>query len=99
MIPKEAAYNIIEDLVMRFEEQIASYKKSDYNETQTRSNFIDPFFKSLCWEMENKEGNAEEYNVKVGAANKAYDNHFNRNNAPASAVKSKPLLCTISYNS
>lgn len=56
--------------------------------------------------MENKEGNAEEYrevvnknNVKVGAANKAYDNHFNRNNAPASAVKSKPLLCTISYNS
>lgn len=94
MIPKEAAYNIIEDLVMRFEEQIASYKKSDYNETQTRSNFIDPFFKSLCWEMENKEGNAEEYrevvnknNVKVGAANKAYDNPFNRNNAPASAVK------------
>ena len=93
MVPKEAAYKIIEDLVLRFEEQIASYKKSDYNETQTRINFIGPFFKFLCWEMENKEGNAEEYrevvnknNVKVGAANKAYDYPFNRNYAPASAA-------------
>ena len=47
MIPKDAAYTIIEDLVVRFEEQIVSYKKSDYNETQTRRDFIDPFFKAL----------------------------------------------------
>jgi hypothetical protein len=45
MIPKESAYKIIEDLVLRFEEQIISYKKSDYNETQTRRDFIDPFLK------------------------------------------------------
>ena len=30
-----------------FEEQIISYKKTDYNETQTRRDFIDPFFKAL----------------------------------------------------
>jgi adenine-specific DNA-methyltransferase len=47
MISKEAAYKIIEELVVRFEEQIVSYKKSDYNETQTRRDFIDPFFKAL----------------------------------------------------
>jgi len=47
MITKDAAYTIIEDLVVRFEEQIVSYKKSDYNETQTRRDFIDPFFKAL----------------------------------------------------
>jgi anaerobic ribonucleoside-triphosphate reductase len=99
MIPKETAYKIIEDLVMRFKEHIASYKKSDCNETQTRRNFIDYFFKSLCWEMENREGNAEEYRevvnknkVKVGAANKAYDYPFNRNHAPASAAKANHHL-------
>jgi len=45
MITKEAAYKKITELVERFEEQFASYKKSDYNETLTRRDFIDPFSK------------------------------------------------------
>lgn len=83
MISKEAAYKIIDDLVVRFEEQIVSYKKSDYNETQTRRDFIDPFFKALGWDMDNSQGNAEAYRevihedkVKVGAATKAPDYSF-----------------------
>ena len=44
---KEAAYHKIQELVTRFTEQIISYKKSDYNETQTRRDFIDPLFKAL----------------------------------------------------
>jgi hypothetical protein len=47
MISKEAAYTIVEDLVTRFDEQIASYKKTDYNETLSRD-FIDPFFITLA---------------------------------------------------
>ena len=61
MISKEAAYTIVEDLVTRFDEQIASYKKTDYNETLTRRDFIDPFFKALGWDMDNSQGNAEAY--------------------------------------
>jgi predicted type IV restriction endonuclease len=83
MISKDAAYKIVEDLVTRFEEQIVSYKKSDYNETQTRRDFIDPFFKALGWDMDNSQGNAEAYRevihedkVKVGAATKAPDYSF-----------------------
>ncbi len=83
MISKDSAYKIVEDLVLRFEEQIVSYKKSDYNETQTRRDFIDPFFKALGWDMDNSQGNAEAYRevihedrVKVGAATKAPDYSF-----------------------
>ncbi|MFY7964941.1 MAG: Eco57I restriction-modification methylase domain-containing protein [Chitinophagaceae bacterium] len=80
---KEAAYNKIEELVTRFTEQITSYKKSDYNETQTRRDFIDPFFKALGWDVDNQQGYAEAYRevihedrVKVGKATKAPDYSF-----------------------
>ena len=80
---KEAAYIKIEELVTRFTEQIDSYKKSDYNETQTRRDFIDPFFKALGWDVDNENGNAEAYRevihedkVKVGKATKAPDYSF-----------------------
>jgi len=83
MIDKEAALKKIAELVQRFEEQIVSYKKADYNETQTRRDFIDPFFKALGWDMDNSQGNAEAYRevihedrVKVGAATKAPDYSF-----------------------
>lgn len=78
MITKELAYEKISGLVMRFDEQYDSYKRSDYNETQTRRDFIDPFFKALGWDVDNSEGNAEAYRevihedrVKIGKATKA----------------------------
>lgn len=83
MITKEAAYKKISELVERFEEQFASYKKSDYNETLTRRDFIDPFFKALGWDIDNEEGYAQSYRevihedkVKVGRATKAPDYSF-----------------------
>ncbi len=48
MITKDAAYKIIKNLVARFEEQIVSYKKTDYDETQTRRDFVE---KSLHGEI------------------------------------------------
>ncbi len=58
---KEQAYKEISELVKRFEEQLPSYKNSNYNETSTRRDFIDPFFKALGWDMDNKQGAAEAY--------------------------------------
>ncbi len=83
MIPKDTAYNKIAELVNRFEEQFDSYKKSDYNETLTRRDFIDPFFKALGWDIDNENGYAEAYRevihedrIKVGKATKAPDYSF-----------------------
>jgi hypothetical protein len=83
MIDKLAAQKRIADLVTRFEEQYGSYKNSNYNETQTRRDFIDPFFKALGWDIDNKEGYAEAYRevihedkVKVSGATKAPDYSF-----------------------
>jgi hypothetical protein len=83
MINKEAAYKKISELVERFKEQFDSYKKADYNETQTRRDFIDPFFKALGWDIDNEEGYAEAYRevihedkLKVGGATKAPDYSF-----------------------
>lgn len=83
MITKEQAYKKIEDLVTRFEEQFSSYKKSDYNETLTRRDFIDPFFKALGWDIDNEQGYAEAYRevihedkIKIGNATKAPDYSF-----------------------
>ena len=53
MISKETAYQQIQALVNRFDEQIESYRSGDYNETLTRRDFIDPFFKALGWDIDN----------------------------------------------
>lgn len=83
MIPKDEAYNIIQQLVKRFDEQIESYKSGEYNETLTRRDFIDPMFKALGWDIDNSQGYAEAYRevihedkVKIGKATKAPDYSF-----------------------
>jgi len=83
MTEKEKGLEIVKTLVERFNEQITSYKKSDYNETQTRRDFIDPFFKALGWDIDNKQGFAESYRevihedkVKGAGATKAPDYSF-----------------------
>src|SRR2546427_9566388 len=48
--------NAILELVARFEEQLEAYKSGAYNETQLRREFLDPFFKSLGWDMDNEQG-------------------------------------------
>ena len=83
MYSKEEAYSKIAELVERFSFQIDSYKKSDYNEAQTRQDFINPFFKALGWDIDNSQGNAEAYRevihedkLKIGSATKAPDYSF-----------------------
>ena len=83
MTNKKTAKEKIESLVIRFEEQFESYKNSDYNETLTRRDFIDPFFKALGWDIDNESGYAEAYRevihedkVKVSGSTKAPDYSF-----------------------
>ncbi|MDR0307252.1 MAG: N-6 DNA methylase [Chitinispirillales bacterium] len=83
MQTEDKALNIIKSLVKRFDEQKEFYKNKDYNEAQTRSDFIDPFWKALGWDMNNESGYAESYRevihedrVKVGGATKTPDYSF-----------------------
>lgn len=60
-----AAPQIITELVERFRNNFDSYKSSNYNETQVRREFIDPFFEALGWDVSNKLGYAEAYKEVV----------------------------------
>nr|QNO48040.1 hypothetical protein LNJNAIJJ_00002 [Methanosarcinales archaeon ANME-2c ERB4] len=77
-----APQKIIE-LVERFDQYNAKYTSNSYNETQVRREFIDPFFKALGWDVDNKKGHDERYKdvihedaVKVGGKTKAPDYSF-----------------------
>ena len=83
MFNKEEAFNKISELVERFDDQKEFYKKSDYNETLTRKDYIDPFFEALGWDMNNKLGAWEAYRevihedrLKIAEQTKAPDYSF-----------------------
>jgi len=82
-ITKEQACEKIKHLADRFSEHIEEYKRSGYNEQQTRVDYINPFFKALGWDVDNEQGYAEAYReviyedkIKVGKATKAPDYGF-----------------------
>jgi hypothetical protein len=56
-----AAPKEIIDLIERFDLHIEAYKSGQYNETQLRREYLDPFLKSLGWDIDNKAGYAEAY--------------------------------------
>ena len=71
------------DLVARFDQQLDAYRSGQYNETQLRREFLDPFFKALGWDIDNEQGYAEAYKdvihedaIRVGGATKAPDYCF-----------------------
>ncbi len=73
----------IKELIETFENNLESYKKGNYNETQVRREFIDPFFEELGWDVTNRQGYAEAYKdvihedaIKVGGVTKAPDYCF-----------------------
>lgn len=80
---KTATPKSIVELVERFERNREAYKSGQYNETQLRREFLDPFFEALGWDVNNKQGHAEAYKdvihedtIKVGGATKAPDYCF-----------------------
>lgn len=70
-------------LVERFHQHQDAYTSGQYNETQVRREFIDPFFKILGWDVDNTQGYAEAYKdvvhedaLKVAGSTKAPDYSF-----------------------
>ncbi len=73
----------IKKLIDTFDNNLESYKKDTYNETQLRREFLDPFFEELGWDITNKQGYAEAYKdvihedaIKIGGVTKAPDYCF-----------------------
>lgn len=71
------------DLCERFRRNVDAYRSGRYNETQLRREFLDPLFKALGWDIDNKAGYAELYKdvvhedaIKIGGTTKAPDYSF-----------------------
>ncbi|MCK4321190.1 N-6 DNA methylase [candidate division WOR-3 bacterium] len=52
-------------LIDKFEAHKNQYKKSTYDEANTRVDFIDPFFEAIGWDVANRQGFAEQYREVV----------------------------------
>lgn len=48
--------NLMQQLVQKFESNYRHYKNVSYNESETRNEFIDPFFSALGWDVQNSRG-------------------------------------------
>ena len=62
------------ELVDRFDRNREAYLSGQYNETQLRREFLDPFLEALGWDVNNRQGYAEAYKdvihedaIKIGA--------------------------------
>jgi hypothetical protein len=83
-------------LVKHFQENADAYQSGAYNETQTRREFIDPFFEALGWDVSNKQQSSELYkevihedSIKVAGSTKAPDYCFRVGGARKFFVEAK----------
>jgi type I restriction-modification system DNA methylase subunit len=90
------APKIIEELVERFAYNEEQYSSNTYNETQTRIEFIDPFFEALGWDVNNRKGYSERYKevihedaIKVKGGTKAPDYCFRSGGSRVFFVEAK----------
>lgn len=42
-------------LVEAYQERFKQYNRPDYNETEVRNDFVNPFFEILGWDVQNKK--------------------------------------------
>src|SRR5205823_6917179 len=73
----------VKQLIKRFDQQADQVRAPEYNETQLRVDFVNPLFRELGWDIDNRLGYAEQYRevvhedrVRVAGANKAPDYSF-----------------------
>ena len=53
---KEEAKRRTAEKVRQYASHIDEYKRCTYNETEVRVDFVNPFFKSLGWDVDNESG-------------------------------------------
>jgi len=102
---KEEAKNKIQLLIDKFSSQKDYYKSTNYNETQTRQDFINPFFTALGWDLDNTKEQLETYRdvrhedkIKVNGHTKAPDYSFNINGKRKFFVEAKKPSVSIREN-
>lgn len=79
----EHAKRIIGERIELFARNLDQYRQPDYKEAQLRREFLDPLFEALGWDVQNRQGWAEQYKevvnedaLKIGGATKAPDYSF-----------------------
>jgi len=104
MTKEEAKYKI-QTLIDKFSSQKDYYKSTNYNETQTRHDFINPFFIALGWDLDNTKEHLETYRdvrhedkIKVNGHTKAPDYSFNINGKRKFFVEAKKPSVSIIEN-
>src|SRR5438034_4272337 len=95
----------IRELTERFERNKDAYRSPQYNETELRREFLDPFFKALGWDIDNEQGYAEAYKdvihedaIKVGEATKAPDYCFRIGGARKFFLEAKKPAVDIKHD-
>ena len=106
MISKEEARKEINKLVQTFKNNFNQYKLPTYKEAQVRKEFIDKFFTQLGWDVDNKEGNSEQYKdvvnedaIKIGGITKAPDYAFRIGGQRVFFVEAKKPSVNLKDNS
>jgi len=82
-MPENNRLEQLKSLVSIFSSNIAEYKSGKYDESNTRTDFIDKFFTLLDWDVANNQGFSENYRdvvredkVKIDGTQKAPDYSF-----------------------
>jgi hypothetical protein len=82
-MPQNAHTDQLNILISLFSANIAQYKNGQYDEANTRIDFIDKFFALLDWDISNDQGFSESYRevvredkVKIDGSKKAPDYSF-----------------------
>jgi hypothetical protein len=65
MIDPKIAFGTIQKLLEKYQYLREGYLRGQYNETQLRRDFVDPFFKALDWDVDNTKGFSEAYREVV----------------------------------
>jgi adenine-specific DNA-methyltransferase len=82
-MPSSAHFDQLNALISLFSANIAQYKSGQYDEANTRTDFIDKLFTLLDWDIANSQGFSESYRevvredkVKIDGSKKAPDYSF-----------------------
>jgi type I restriction-modification system DNA methylase subunit len=102
---KDEAHSKIIKLIEKFSSQIEIFERDDYNEAQTRKDFIDPLFKHLGWDIDNEKNNIQylreviiEDRVSIDGRTKHPDYSFRMGNTVLFYVEAKKPSVNIKDN-
>ena len=92
----------VAELVERFNANRSEYHKGHYNETETRIDYVNPFFAALGWDINNAQGLSEVHRevvhedaVKIGGTMKAPDYSFRIGGARKFFLETKKPSVTL----